>query len=127
MTTTASAATRLRVAALSGALAIACVLSGCTGSNTRSLDAITDEIIALPGESGRFETAPCDFWAGCQTSITTDHVSLFAFESRDAAETTASAMGTDGHRIGTYVIRFNDITLTDEQRQEYVETVSPPN
>lgn len=125
MTAARSAAAQMRVAALVGALAVACALSGCGGASIRSLDTITDELIAMPGESGRFETAPCDFWDGCQTSITTDHVSVFAFETRDAAAATARAMGTDGHQVGTYLIRFNDLTLTDEQRQDYIEAVSP--
>jgi hypothetical protein len=106
---------------------VACGLSGCATGTARSLDTITDEIISLPGESGRFETAPCDFWTGCQTSITTDHVSVFSFETEDAAAATARAVGTDGHRVGTYLIRFNDLALSDEQRQKYIETVAPPN
>lgn len=113
-----------RTRAAGAALALTVALTGCVAAEPQvTLDEVARAVSAVPQESGRYTTAPCDFWSGCVSSIATNHVSVFQFASVEDAARTATQLGTDGHQSGTYLIRFDDTALTADARALYITAV----
>lgn len=131
---------------LTAALLLAFALVGCSGVDTTpsappapattgedsdaALGAIDEpptaqevvdhfEAAGLPVPNPRDDTEQECESLGCTELITTDAVSVVAFEDEEAAGTYADELGDDAHRKGLLVLSYSAAQTPEEDRAEY--------
>ena len=71
------------------------------------------------GDASVFVPVGCAPFSQCHSAVENSTVAIYFFSDEHEAEALSRRFGTDGFRVGTYVLRFKSSTIATEEKIAY--------